>query len=91
MAPDRAADVLPRERSSRVRRYGASFDRQHLPADWSSTDNALERTAFDFKDAPLVIDDRRELYTVEDLVLVTSDGHRLLSIPQDGLLSLPPP
>jgi Xaa-Pro aminopeptidase len=39
----------------------------------------------------LVIDDRRELYTVEDLVLVTSDGHRLLSIPQDGLLSLPPP
>ena len=39
----------------------------------------------------LVIDDRRELYTVEDLVLVTSDGHRLLSIPQDGLLYLPPP
>src|SRR4051812_13837844 len=27
MAPDRAADVSPRERSPRVRRYGASFDR----------------------------------------------------------------
>jgi hypothetical protein len=36
---------------------GSSFDRLHLPAQWSATANFLERAAFDFKDAPLVIDD----------------------------------
>ena len=36
---------------------GAGFDRLHLPAHWSATANFLERAAFDFKDAPLVIDD----------------------------------
>jgi Xaa-Pro aminopeptidase len=39
----------------------------------------------------LIIEERRELYAVEDLVLVTSDGHRLLSTPQDHLLRLPRP
>jgi len=39
----------------------------------------------------LVVEERRELYAVEDLVLVTSDGHRLLSAPQDRLLTLPAP
>jgi len=33
------------------------FDRKSLPADWSSTDNALERLAFLAKDVPLVIDE----------------------------------
>lgn len=33
------------------------FTRTTLPADWSSTDNALERMAFLAKDVPLVIDE----------------------------------
>ena len=37
--------------------YGAEFDRTHLPASWSSTDNALEALAFTAKDVLLVIDD----------------------------------
>ena len=40
-----------------MQHVGAGFDRLHLPAHWSATDNFLERIAFDFKDAPLVIDD----------------------------------
>ncbi len=36
--------------------FGA-FDRKTLPADWSSTDNMLERLAFLAKDVPLVIDE----------------------------------
>jgi hypothetical protein len=37
--------------------FGPDFDRLHLPASWASTPNALERIAFDFKDAIVVIDD----------------------------------
>jgi hypothetical protein len=37
--------------------YGAGFDRKHLPAEWSSTANALERVLFEAKDAIGVIDD----------------------------------
>jgi hypothetical protein len=40
-----------------MQHVGAGFDRLHLPANWSATANFLERAAFDFKDAPLVIDD----------------------------------
>ena len=40
-----------------MQHYGAGFDRLHLPAHWSATANFLERAAFDFKDAPLIIDD----------------------------------
>ncbi len=36
--------------------FGA-FERKNLPADWSSTDNSLERLAFLAKDVPLVIDE----------------------------------
>jgi Xaa-Pro aminopeptidase len=39
----------------------------------------------------LAIEERRELYAIEDLVLVTSEGHELLSTPPDRLLSLSPP
>jgi hypothetical protein len=40
-----------------MRWYGPDFDRLHLPAAWAATPNHLERVAFDFKDALLVIDD----------------------------------
>jgi hypothetical protein len=40
-----------------MQHIGAGFDRLNLPAHWSATANFLERAAFDFKDAPLVIDD----------------------------------
>jgi len=39
------------------RYFGAGMDANHLPASWSSTDNALEDMAFRVKDALLVIDD----------------------------------
>lgn len=37
--------------------FGASFDRLNVPATWAATANYLERVAFDFKDAVLLIDD----------------------------------
>lgn len=37
--------------------FGADMDAQHLPANWSGTDNALEGIAFTAKDALLVIDE----------------------------------
>jgi hypothetical protein len=37
--------------------YGAGMDRPHLPANWSSTANALEALAFAAKDSLLVVDD----------------------------------
>jgi len=37
--------------------FGSSMDARNLPANWSSTDNALESIAFAAKDALLVIDD----------------------------------
>lgn len=40
-----------------MQHYGAGFDRTHLPAQWASTANALERLAFEAKDALIVIDD----------------------------------
>ena len=40
-----------------MQHVGVGFDRLHLPAHWSATENFLERSAFNFKDAPLVIDD----------------------------------
>ncbi|MDP9359612.1 MAG: DUF3854 domain-containing protein [Chloroflexota bacterium] len=39
------------------RAFGAGFERTLLPASWASTPNALERAAFDFKDALCVVDD----------------------------------
>ncbi|MFO0825908.1 MAG: DUF3854 domain-containing protein [Gemmataceae bacterium] len=37
--------------------FGAGLDSRNLPANWSSTSNALEATAFAAKDAVLVVDD----------------------------------
>lgn len=40
-----------------MQHFGAGFDRTHLPAQWASTPNALERLAFEAKDALVVVDD----------------------------------
>lgn len=40
-----------------MQHVGAGFDRLHLPGHWTDTPNALERSLFTFKDAPIVIDD----------------------------------
>ena len=37
--------------------FGAEMDARHLPANWSSTGNALEKQAFVCKNAVLVVDD----------------------------------
>jgi hypothetical protein len=34
-----------------MQHFGAEFNRMQLPAQWTSTENALERIGFDFKDA----------------------------------------
>jgi hypothetical protein len=37
--------------------FGASFDAQHLPTNWTSTPNAIEGLLFQAKDMPVVVDD----------------------------------
>jgi hypothetical protein len=50
--------IFKTELVARVQQFfGARMDAQHLPANWSSTGNALERIASDTKDAVLVVDD----------------------------------
>jgi hypothetical protein len=46
--------------------FGPGMDRRHLPANWSSTENALESLAFHAKDALLTIDDFAPSGTVHD-------------------------
>lgn len=46
--------------------FGAGMDSRHLPADWSSTDNALEGLAFVAKDTLLVIDEYVPRGSVQD-------------------------
>tara|TARA_B100000949_G_C14165433_1_gene400977 strand:- start:174 stop:620 length:447 start_codon:yes stop_codon:yes gene_type:complete len=40
-----------------LQHFGSGLDDQHIPANWSSTENALEALAFTAKDSLLVIDD----------------------------------
>jgi len=50
--------IFKTELAARVQQlFGARMDAQHLPANWSSTENSLERIASDAKDAVLVVDD----------------------------------
>lgn len=58
--------------------YGASMDRLHLPASWSSTANSLEGIAFTIKDALLVIDDFAPTGTLIDVQRLHRDAERLL-------------
>jgi hypothetical protein len=58
--------------------FGAGFDRLHLPAGWSATDNALERLAFDAKDAVVVIDDFAPTGTAMDVARLHAKADRVL-------------
>jgi len=61
-----------------MQHVGAGFDRLNLPAQWSSTANALERLTFDFKDAPLVIDDFAPHGTQHDVARLHATAERVL-------------
>ncbi len=61
-----------------MQHFGADFDRLHLPAGWASTANALERLAFDFKDAPVVIDDFAPTGSTHDIARAHATADRVL-------------
>jgi hypothetical protein len=61
-----------------MQHFGAAFDRLTLPADWTWTENALERLAFTFKDALLVIDDFAPHGTVHDVARLHAKADRVL-------------
>ena len=61
-----------------MQHFGAGYDRLHLPASWSSTANALERLAFDFKDAPVVIDDFAPTGASHDIARAHATADRVL-------------
>jgi hypothetical protein len=61
-----------------MQHVGASFDRLHLPAPWSATENFLERSAFNFKDAPFVIDDFAPGGTATDIARLHAKADRIL-------------
>lgn len=61
-----------------MQHFGAAFDRLHLPAQWSATANYLERSAFDFKDVPLVIDDFAPTGSQVDIARLHATADRVL-------------
>jgi hypothetical protein len=61
-----------------MQHVGAAFDRLHLPAQWSDTANYLERSAFDFKDVPLVIDDFAPTGSQIDIARLHATADRVL-------------
>jgi hypothetical protein len=61
-----------------MQHVGTSFDRLHLPAQWSATANFLERIGFDFKDVPLVIDDFAPTGTQTDIARLHATADRVL-------------
>ncbi len=58
--------------------FGTTFDARHLPGSWSSTANALERLAFDAKDALLVVDDFNPHGTANDIARCHRDADRIV-------------
>ncbi len=58
--------------------FGAGFDGRNLPANWSSTANALEKQAFLAKDALLTIDDFSPTGSQSDVARAHRDAERLL-------------
>jgi hypothetical protein len=58
--------------------FGAGLDARHLPAAWSSTDNALELLAFHAKDALLVIDDFAPTGSRHDIARLHAKADRVL-------------
>lgn len=58
--------------------FGAGLDREHLPANWSSTANALEGQAFLAKDALMVVDDFAPSGSAVDVARLHATADRLL-------------
>lgn len=58
--------------------FGKGFDRESLPASWSSTGNSLERLAHAAKDAVLVVDDFAPTGTTSDTARLHREADRLL-------------
>ncbi len=58
--------------------WGEKFDGANLPANWSSTGNALEKIAFLAKDALLVTDDFVARGTRQEVAKMHSNAERLL-------------
>jgi hypothetical protein len=58
--------------------FGAGMDARHLPANWSSTGNALEALAFTAKDALLVVDDFCPTGSAADVQRYHREADRLL-------------
>jgi hypothetical protein len=58
--------------------YGPALDARHLPANWSSTANALEGQAFTVKDAMLIVDDFAPRGTIAEVQQLHAKADRLL-------------
>jgi hypothetical protein len=58
--------------------YGAAFTGRNLPANWSSTENALEKQAFAAKDAVLTVDDFAPTGTTHDVARLHRTADRFL-------------
>ena len=58
--------------------FGNAWNGKHLPGSWSSTPNSLERSAFQAKDALLVVDDFCPGGTSTDVARSHKDADRLL-------------
>ncbi|EAQ05553.1 DUF927 domain-containing protein [Yoonia vestfoldensis] len=58
--------------------WGIKFDGANLPANWSSTGNALEKTAFLAKDALLIVDDFVARGTRHEVAKTHANAERLL-------------
>jgi hypothetical protein len=58
--------------------WGTKFDGAHLPANFSSTGNALEKTAFLAKDALLIVDDFVARGTRQEVAKTHAAAERLL-------------
>jgi len=58
--------------------FGAAFNGRRLPANWTSTENALEKQAFAAKDALMVVDDFAPGGTLYDVTRLHRTADRLL-------------
>jgi hypothetical protein len=58
--------------------YGAAFNGRRLPANWSSTENALEKQSFAAKDAIFTVDDFAPAGTSNDVARLHRVADRLL-------------
>jgi len=58
--------------------YGANFNGRNLPANWTSTENTLEKQAFASKDAILTVDDFAPGGTTYDVARQHNKADRLL-------------